>query len=482
MEGKKIASSLAYKSAEQLINKGLGLVISIILARILSPDHFGQLAILTVFINLSQTIVQSGLNSAVVQTKQLHKSDYSTTFYLSFAIAVVMVVALYFTAPLISSIYDSPELITPLRVYSLTLLFGAFNSVQLAKLQREMKFKVTMVTRTIATILSGGIGVYCAFAGFGLWALVIYNLSSSIFNCLTMLFVCKWLPKLEFSVERAKVLWSYGWKMLVSSLLCSLYNDIRSLIIGKKYSTEDLGYYNRGEQFPFVLANTLDTAVQSVMFPTLASIQDDKQRVKAVLSKSVTLGALITMPILIGLMVVAKPFIVLLLTEKWLPAVPFMQFICIGYASYSISSANLTAIKSIGRSDVYMKLEGVRRVVMLAILLVSVFCFNSVEAIVIGFAISMWIDVAIITFPVNKLIGYSALDLIKGLYKIFIAVAIMAVAVFLVGLISLPNVVTLLLQVVVGVAVYVFACIALKEQSFYELLTFIKSKGKKKDA
>ena len=482
MEGKKIASSLAYKSAEQLINKGLGLVISVILARILSPDHFGQLAILTVFINLSQTIVQSGLNSAVVQTKELHKADYSTTFYISLVLAILMVVVLFFTAPLISSLYDAPSLITPLRVYSITLLFGAFNSIQLAKLQREMKFKVTMITRTIATLLSGVIGVYSAFAGFGLWALVIYNLSSNVFNCITMLFVCKWLPKLEFSITRAKVLWSYGWRMLVSSLLCSIYNDIRSLIIGKKYSTEDLGYYNRGEQFPYIFANTLDTAVQSVMFPAISSIQDQKERIRAVLSKSVSLGALVIIPILIGLMVVAEPFITLLLTEKWLPAVPYMQIICIGHASYSISSANLTAIKSIGRSDVYMKLEAVRRVVMIIILLLSVFCFNSIEAIVIGFAISSWLDVAIIMFPVKKLVGYGLFDLVKDVYKIIICVAIMAGVTFLVGLISMPTILTLILQIVVGIAVYVLACLLLKEKSFYELLAFIKSKGKKNNA
>ena len=172
MENKKIVSSLAYKSIEQLLNKGLGLIISIVLARLLSPDDFGQLAILTVFINLSQTIVQSGFSSAVVQTKELHKSDYSTTFYISTLLAILMVVILFFCAPFISRLYETEALTTPLRVYSITLLFGAFNSVQLAKLQREMRFKETMITRTVATVLSGAIGIYCAFAGFGLWALV----------------------------------------------------------------------------------------------------------------------------------------------------------------------------------------------------------------------------------------------------------------------------------------------------------------------
>lgn len=479
MENKKIVSSLAYKSIEQLLNKGLGLIISIVLARLLSPDDFGQLAILTVFINLSQTIVQSGFSSAVVQTKELHKSDYSTTFYISTLLAILMVVILFFCAPFISRLYETEALTTPLRVYSITLLFGAFNSVQLAKLQREMRFKETMITRTVATVLSGAIGIYCAFAGFGLWALVIYNLSSNVLNCLTMLFACHWLPKLEFSMKRAKELWAFGWRMLVSSLLCSLYNDVRSLIIGKKYSTEDLGYYNRGEQFPYVLANTIDTAVQSVMFPALASIQDQKERVKAILSKSVSLGALVIVPILMGLAVVAEPFILLLLTEKWLPAVPYMQIICIGYASYSISSANLTAIKAIGRSDVYMKLETIRRIVMLAILLISVFCFNSIIAIVIGFAISMWLDVAIIMIPVKKLLGYGIKELIKDVWKVLIAVIIMVVAVYLVGIIKLPTIWTLCLQIIVGVIAYVIACILIKEKSFFELLAFIKNKRKK---
>ena len=479
MENKKIVSSLAYKSIEQLLNKGLGLIISIVLARLLSPDHFGQLAILTVFINLSQTLIQSGFSSAVVQTKELHKSDYSTTFYISTLLAILMVVILFLCAPLISRAYETEALTAPLRVYSLTLLFGAFNSVQLAKLQREMRFKETMITRTIATVLSGAIGIYCAFAGFGLWALVIYNLSSNVLNCVTMLVACRWLPRLEFSIKRAKELWSFGWKMLVSSLLCSLYNDVRALIIGKKYSTEDLGYYNRGEQFPYVIANTIDTAVQSVMFPALASIQDQKERVKAILSKSVSLGALVIIPVLMGLAVVAEPFITLLLTEKWLPCVPYMQIICIGHASYSISSANLTAIKAIGRSDIYMKLETIRRIVMLAILLISVFCFNSIIAIVIGFAISSWIDVAIIMVPVKKLLGYGFIELVKDVWKVLLAVLIMYVAVYFIGLIKLSTIAVLCLQIIFGVIVYVLACFIIKEKSFFELLSFIKNKGKK---
>lgn len=180
-----------------------------------------------------------------------------------------------------------------------------------------------------------------------------------------------------------------------------------------------------------------------------------------------------------GLAVVAEPFITLLLTEKWLPCVPYMQIICIGHASYSISSANLTAIKAIGRSDIYMKLETIRRIVMLAILLISVFCFNSIIAIVIGFAISSWIDVAIIMVPVKKLLGYGFIELVKDVWKVLLAVLIMSVAVYFIGLIKLPTIAVLCLQIIFGVIVYVLACFIIKEKSFFELLAFIKNKGKK---
>ena len=476
MEKEKVVSSLAYNFIERISVKLVGLVISIILARLIAPDDLGQLAIITVFINLSQTIIQGGFNTALIQSKTTDETDYSTVFYISLSAAIVLIAALYIGAPFISHYYETDALTWPIRAYSFVLLFGAFNSVQLAKLQKEMKFKITMYATLIATVLSGILGIAMAYLGLGLWALVIYNASHVVFSCLTMLASARWIPRLVFSFERAKQLFSYGWKMFVSAILCSVYYDIRTLIVGKKFSTEDLGYYDRGQQFPIVISQNLSYAIQAVMFPTLAACQDEISRVKALLRRSVTLGAIVIVPMMVGLAVTAESVILLLLTDKWLPCLIYMQIVCIAEASLSLCSSNLVAIKAIGRSDVYMKLEIVRRVLMLVVLAISLFCFNSPVAIAVGFLISSWLDYIVITIPVKKLLNYGLLEQLKDLWKIFAAAAVMGVVVYAVSLVKMGLLLGLCVQIATGVAVYVVACWLLKIESFIYLKNMIMEK------
>ena len=471
MNQNRVVSSLAYKFIERLLVKGIGLIISVILARMLAPEDFGLIAIITVFINLSQTIIQSGLNTALVQNKDVTEEDYSTVFYISLLLSVVMIVVLFVSAPFIGQYYNLNTLILPLRIYALALIFGAFNSVQIARMQRNMQFKSMMICTLIATIASGTLGVVLAYLHCGIWALIAYYMSNVIFTSFAMLLVEKWIPRKEFSVARAKVLFDYGWKMLVSALLCSLYNDLRSLIIGKRYSAEDLGYYNRGQQFPNIISTTIDNTIQSVMFPTLATAQDSKETVRKLMQKSMTTGALLVFPAMFGLAAVGEPFIRVLLTDKWIPCIVYLQLICFAEANIPISSSSLIAIKAIGRSDVYMKLEIIRRTVMIAILAGSLFCFNSVKAVAIGYVISAWVDVVIISVPVSKLIGYSLFDQIKDLWKIVLASVIMMGAVFTIGKLPLPMILSLIIQIMIGAIVYILACRTLRIDSY----VFIKN-------
>lgn len=482
MKKKTIISSLVYKFTERLLVKGLGLIISVILARLLSPDDFGQLALLAVFINLSQTIIQSGMNTALVQSKEIDETDYSTVFYLSFGLAIILVIVLFFCAPAISLMYESETLIAPLRVYALSLLFGAFNSVQVAKLQREMKFKATMIASLIATVISGTVGITLAYLGAGIWSLVFYNFANIVCSCFTMLLAAKWFPVPVFSMKRAKTLFNYGGKMFVSAMLYSLYNDVRTLLIGKKFSTEDLGYYNRGQQFPGIISSTLDTSIQSVMFPALSSVQDQVAVVRAMQKKSLGLGALIAFPVMIGLALIAEPFIEILLTEKWLPCVIYMQYLCLADASVTLCSSNLVAIKSVGRSDIYMYLEIVRRILMLIVLTISVVCFHSVEAIAIGYLISAWLDAIVIAIPMKKVTGYGLLDQIKGLWKIGLATLLMGIAVIAVNQIVLSAAASLIVSIVTGGIVYIISCWLLREENFKYVIHTIKDIFKKKES
>ncbi len=478
MSRSRVLSSLIYKFSERLMVKGLGLIISIILARLLSPTEFGQIALIMVFINLSIVLIDSGLNTALVQDKHTTNDDYSTVFFISLAIALLLIVVLWLTAPLIGNYYDDSAIVLPLRVYSFSLLVGATNAVLVAKMQREMRFKQMMWCNLIACVISGLVGVTMAYTGFGIWALIAYYFSSSLLICLSLSYVTKWHPILVFSIRRAKVLFSFGWKMLVSGLLCGLYNDIRALIIGKVYSPADLGYYNRGQQFPDIISHTIDNALQSVMFPVMSQVQDDYLHVKSVLKRTISLGTLVILPLMFGLAVVSTPLIELLLTAKWLPCVAYMQCICVGCAALPMISSNLVAIKAIGRSDVYMKLEIIRRIAMLIVLLISVFCFDSVLAIAVGFAISSWIDFMIITVATKRLLNYGLFEQISEIWKTVVVSILMCVTISLIGQLLIPNWMMLLIQIIVGLTSYIALCMIFKIDSFKELLQRFRNKNK----
>lgn len=473
MDKKKVIASLVYKFIERLGVKGLGLVISIVLARLLAPEEFGQIAIMNVFVNLSQVVAEGGFTTALIQRKDVTERDYSTVFFINLGMAVACFLILQAAAPWISAYY-SQDLTKPLRVYSITLFFGAFNALQIARMQKRMEFRKIMFCSLIATVISGMAGIAGACCGLGLWALVLYNLLNNAIVCATAAFAEKWLPKLEFSLHRAKILFSYGWKIFVSAALCSLYSDIRSLIIGKKFTGNDLAYYNRGQQFPQVISYTLDSAVQSVMFPTMASMQDEKSTLAEMLRRTETMGTYSIMPIMFGLAAVSESVVVILLTEKWLPCVPYMQWLCIANATVPIMSSNLIAIKASGRSDIYMRLEMIRRVVMLTILMISIIAFHSVEAIAIGYCISAWIDALLCMVPVTKMLGYSIRMQITDLWKIVMSSAIMFLTVQLMNLLQWNNVLLLMLQILVGVIVYLAAGFLLKVDSQMVLVKYVR--------
>lgn len=482
MKNTKILSSLISKFAERILVKILGLVVSIVLARLLLPEDFGNIAILMVFVNLATMIVQSGLNTALVQKKEVDYIDFSVVFFISLFIAIIMVVLLYFVAPLIARFYESNVIILPLRVYSLVLIFGAFNSIQLAKAQREMKFTATMIASIVSTALAATIGIILAYKGFGLWALIIYYSSYTIINIFAMFFVAKWFPKFVFSFSRAKILFAFGSRMLVSGLLCSIFYDIRSLIIGKMFSTTELGYYDKGYQFSSLISHNIDSSVQSVMFPAISSVQDNKQKVIAMVKRSISIGSFILFPIMTGLALISKPLIIVLLTEKWLPSVILMQFLCIGDIFIPITSANLIVIKSLGRSDVYMKLEVVRRIMMIIILIVTIVFFDTLIAIAIGYALSAFLDSILVGIPTKKLLGYGPLSQYKNVWKSFISTGCMALSVYLISLLSISsNLLLIICQVVVGVVSYLLFNLLFKVESLKYCYKMIKGLFKKKN-
>ena len=482
MNKAKVIKSLIYKFIERFSVKSIGLVISIIQARLLAPEVFGQLSLLLVFTDLSLTVVDGGLNSALVQSKEVKERDYSTVFIITLGLTAVMIVLLYFAAPLIAGYYQSPALIMPLRFYSLSMFFSAFNSIQVARMQREMRFREMMYCSLAATLTAGTLGIAMAYKGAGLWALVGYYFSHIAVTCIAMFCTDRWIPRGKFSKDSAKRLYGFGIKMLASSMITTIYNDIRPLIIGKKFSTADLGYYERGQRFSTTVSRNLDTAVQSVMFPVMAQAQDDKKQVRAMLRRAQTMGEFVIFPAMVGMSAVAEPMVRLLLTEKWMPCVIFVQVLCIAEMQTPITSANLVAVKALGRSDILMKQELLRRTLMIIVLLITVFVFNSVEAIAYGFLFSAWLDAIITSMPVKQLLDYGFADQAKDMWRCALAAVIMGAAVAALNLLNIPDAAKLAVQIITGAAVYAAACAALKVESFTYVLNMLKKHKDSKKA
>ncbi len=477
MEKKTVIKSLIYKFSERFAVKGLGLLISIVLARLLAPEAFGQIVILTVVINLSLIVIEGGLSAALVQSREVDDRDYSTVFYITLALAAVMIVLLQLAAPLIARFYRSEALVAPLRAYSFALLFMAFNSIQVARLQREMRFREMMLCNLSATIGSGAIGIFMAMRGCGLWALVVYYSAQILVSCLAMLLVLRWFPRSPFSMDSARRLYSFGIKILGSTFITTLYADIRPLIIGRKFSTGQLAYYDRGQRFSSTISINIDQALQSVMFPVLSRSQDDPGQLLGMLRRTRMLGAFITFPVLFGIASVAEPLVRLLLTEVWLPSVLFVEILCVAEAQMPLTSANLVTIKAMGRSDVLMKLSVLRICLMLVVLLISVFAFDSVTAITVGYLISAWVDTAVTSVPIRRLLGYRVAAQFRDIGKTLLSSVLMAAAVYALGLTALPPVLLLPLQILLGAVLYLVLNLALRNESLLYMLRLIKNRG-----
>lgn len=468
----KILSSLFWKLMERGGTQGIQFMLQIVLARLLLPEDYGIIALVTIFIIIANVFVQTGFNTALIQKKEVNETDFSSVFYLSLFVAGMLYVVLFFTAPLIANFYEEHQLIRVLRVLSITLFFGVFNSIQNAVIAREMQFKKLFFSSLGAIIGSGFIGIVMAYKGYGVWALVVQQITNQLFMTIILWYTVKWRPKLLFSFERVKGLFSFGWKLLVSTLIDRLYMNLRSLIIGKMYSSDMLGYFNRGKQFPELLVANINGSIQSVMLPALANQQDNKQRVKEMVRRSIVTSSFIIFPIMAGMAAVAEPLVKILLTEKWLPAVPFLQIFCASYALWPIHTANLQAINALGRSDIFLKLEILKKVIGLTILIVSI--QYGVYAMALGLILSGVIGIFINAYPNLKLLNYSYKELWKDIMPSLLISLVMAAVVYSFLWLGMTSWVTLIAQVCIGAVLYIGMAKMFKLECFHYLLVTLK--------
>lgn len=447
-------------------------IVSIVLARILAPEDYGQIALITVFTTIMQVFVDSGLGTALIQKKDADDLDFSSVFYFNFVICLILYVVMFVTAPFIAGFYGNSSLTSIIRVISLTIVISGVKGIQQSYVSRNMMFKRFFYSTLGGTVFSAFFGIALAYAGFGVWAIVAQQLSNTAIDTLILWLTVKWRPKRTFSWVRLKGLLSFGWKMLASSLLDTVYNNIRSLIIGKMYSSSDLAYYDQGKKFPNVIVTNINTSIDSVLLPTMASAQDDAGRVKSMTRRAIKTSTYIMAPLMMGLAFCAEPIVGLVLTDKWLPCVPFLRIFCVTYMFYPIHTANLNAIKAMGRSDLFLKLEIVKKVVGIALLLSTM--WFGVMAMAYSLLISSILSQIINSWPNRKLLRYGYLEQLKDILPGIALAVLMGGCVNLVELFHLTNIVTLLIQIPLGALIYIIASALLHLESFEYLMDMIR--------
>jgi len=472
-----VISNLVWRFAERCGAQLVSFIVSIVLARILAPEDYGTIALVTVFTAILQVFVDSGLGTALIQKKDADEIDFSSVFYFNFVVCLILYLGMFAAAPFIADFYGDVTLVPVIRILSLTIVISGVKGIQQAYVSRNMLFKRFFFSTIGGTIFSAVLGIAMAYAGFGIWALVAQQLSNTFIDTLILWITVRWRPTKSFSWTRLKYLLSFGWKLLVSSLLDTAYNNLRNLIIGKMYSSSDLAFYNQGDKFPKVIVTNINASIDSVLLPTMSSAQDDKERVKQMTRRAIKTSTYVMAPLMMGLAFCAEPIVSLVLTDKWLPCVPFLRIFCITYMFWPVHTANLNAINAMGRSDWFLRLEIIKKIMGMTILLSTM--WFGVMAMAYSLLLSSVLSQIINSWPNRKLLGYGYLEQVRDFAPGISLAVIMGICVYFISFLHLPTIVTLLIQFIVGAAIYIGVSAILKLEEFEYLLGMVKSFLKK---
>ena len=468
-----VTTNFLWRFMERCGAQGVTFVVSIILARLLDPSVYGAVALVTVFTSIMEVFIDSGFGNALVQKKDADDLDFSTVFFFNMVVCLILYAGMFFAAPLIAGFYNNiPELTAIVRVISLTLIVSGVKNIQQSYVSKHMLFKRFFFATLGGTIGAAIIGIWMAWRGYGVWALIIQSLFNQTLDTIILWSTVKWRPKRMFSFQRLKTLFAYSWKLLVSALLDTAYGKLRQIIIGKLYSSSDLAFYDRGAQFPETIIGNITTSISSVLFPSLSHVQDNCEKVRAMTSRAIKISTYIIMPLMMGLAVCAEPIVRLLLTEKWLPCVFFLRIFCFTYAFYPIHASNLSAIKAMGRSDLFLKLEIIKKVMGLSVLAATMFI--SVEAMALSAIGTSILSQIINSWPNRKLLDYHYGDQLRDMLPQIGLSCLMGAIVFCVGFLNLSDWLTLLIQVPLGAAIYIVGSKMCKFESYTYLICVIK--------
>lgn len=477
-----VLSNVLWKFAERIAAQLVSLIVSIVLARILLPDDYGVISMVTVFITIANVFVTSGIPNALIQKKDADQKDFSSVFYFNILMSIVIYIVLFFIAPYIARFYNMDLLCAVVRVMGLRIIIAGINSVQHSYVSRNMMFRKYFWSTLFGTLCSGVVGIAMAYQGFGVWALVAQYMVNSTVDTIVLFITVEWRPILYFSFERIKTMLNFGWKILVEGLSNTVMDQLRSLVIGKVYSPSDLGYYSKGQQFPSLIVTNISTSISSVLFPAMSKEQDNHQKIVEMLRNAVRVSSFVIFPLLTGLAVVAPTFVSVVLTDKWNAVVPYIQIFCLINAFTVGMIPRHQALNSIGRSDVFMYEHIIGRIVNILLLL----CFykKSVMAIAVSGLAGATILLGIIFYTSKRYSGYSYADQVKDVLPIMIGCLIMGAPVYLMNNLNMPKYLLLGLQIICGGIIYIAYSIITKSTELLVLCGFVKSiierKGKKR--
>ena len=468
----RTVKGLSWSLLDSILNQGITFLVGIVLARLLSPSEYGLIGIITIFITVFNAIVDSGFSQAVIRKADANDDDYNTMFITNTLMSVVMFLALFFCAPFISTFFERPELTALTRVMGVVIIINALTITQNTILVKLIDFKTKTKASFISGVLSGSIGIYLAYLGTGVWALVWQQISKHIIFTVCLWVYNKWWPKLRFSIESFRYMWGYGWKLLASTLLDTTWNQFYQVVVGKCYAPATLGQYTRSKEYASLFSSNLQSVIGRVSFPVLAEIQNDKDRMKSVYRRIIKLTMFVTAICMFSLGAVAEPLIYTLIGPKWEMAASFLPLICISMSLYPLHAINLNMLKVQGRSDLFLKLEIIKKIVAVGPICLGIFVgiYWMVAGSIIAGIISYFLNSAYS----GKMIGYSSWDQIRDIAPSYGIASVIALVVYPIKYIISTCYIALGVQVVVGIIVFLIICIITRNDQFREMLGMLK--------
>lgn len=467
----KTIKGVGWSAADALLGQGVTFIVGLVLARLLSPDEYGLIGICLIFTTVLNGIVDSGFSNALIRKKNVTDEDYNTMFTTNMAISIVLYVLLFISAPFVSDFFHRIELIALVRVTGLILFLNALSITQVTILTKNIDFKTKTKASLVSAIISGVIGIAMAFMGYGVWSLVTQQLSKQLLYTLCLWVLNKWWPKFTFYKDSFKYMWGFGWKLLASGILNNVWNQLYQVVIGRCYTSSTLGHYTRANEYASIFSSNLTLIVQRVSYPVLAEIQDDKERMVQGYRKVIKVTMFVTAVCMISLGAVSEPLIYTLIGTKWHEAATYLPLICISMSLYPLHAINLNILQVLGRSDIFLYLEILKKIVGIVPIVIGIFCgiyYMLLTSILAG-VISLYLN----TWYTGKTLNYSFWKQLRDIAPSYFTALVIAVAVYFLKYLSLPYYVVLMLQIIVGLV----ACITISEifkfDEYKELKTIV---------